>query len=366
MSFHVIPAPEHLQATDLNQWTARSLVNYEQHPAYAALTTSADLATRYKALRRLLPSLAVIKVKRAIRYEMIPLHIRKATGFSGWLQKAKVALSHLFQANAAHNLALDNPGLTDLDRSFRRQGCAAIATPDSAYQQLANLSRPNFERLEARRAGQRDGKRDFEASRSYARRDEAKALFEAIESLFMQSGVFATASAYLGRKVKLIDVNPQINDSSDDFWRRIFPDLEQPTPACAYFHRDASGGDIKAIVYMSDVGPDNGPFGYVIGSHQMPLSPADDHVSEANDSNGMAGTDPEDRRCFAALPAAWRHKGAFGNDVPDGSPLAHAIQGGLWAITANKGSIVMFDTKGVHRGGLVVQGERRVITCVLG
>lgn len=366
MSFRVIPAPDHLQATDLSQWTARSLVNYEQHPAYAELTKSVGLSTRLKALRRFLPSLAVIKVKRAIRYEMIPLHIRKASGVSGWLEKTRVALSHLFQKHAGHNVALDVPGLTELDRSFRRQGCAVIAAPESAYQHLANLSRPNFERLEIRRAAQRDGARDFEASRSYARRDEAKALFEAIEALFTQSGVFDTAQAYLGRKIKLIDVNPQINDPSDDFWRRVFPDLQQPTPSCAYFHRDASGGDIKAIVYMSDVGPDNGPFGYVIGSHLMPLQRADDHVSEANDSNGMAGTGPENRRCFAALPEAWRHKGAFGNDVLDGTPLAEAIQGGLWAITGSKGSIVMFDTKGVHRGGMVVQGERRVITCVLG
>lgn len=366
MSFRVIPAPDHLQATDLRQWTVRTLVDYDQHPAYVDLTKSPDWATRLKALRRFLPSLAVIKIKRAIRYEMIPLHVRKASGLSGRLGKAKVALSHLFQFNAPLQLALDTPGLTDLDLSFRRQGCAVIVAPDSAYQHLADLSRPNFERLEARRAAQREGVRDFEASRSYARRDEAKALFEAIEALFTQSGVFETAQAYLGRKIKLIDVNPQINDPSDDFWRRVFPDLKQSTPSCAYFHRDASGGDIKAIVYMSDVGPDNGPFGYVIGSHRMHLPRADDHVAEANDSNGMAGTGPENRRCFAALPAAWRHKGAFGNDVLDHTPVADAIQNGLWAITGSKGSIVMFDTKGVHRGGMVVQGERRVITCVLG
>lgn len=366
MNFRVIPAPEHLQATDLRQWTVRTLVDYEKHPAYADLTKTPDWATRLKALRRFLPALALIKVKRTIRYEMIPLHVRKARGLRGWLAKAKVTLSHLFEFSAAHQVTYDAPGLTELDRTFRRYGCAVITTPDSAYQHLADLSRPNFDRLEAHRASQRDGLRDFEASRSYARRDEAQALFEEVEDLFSRSGVFATAQAYLGRKVKLIDVNPQINDPSDDFWRRIFPDRQQSTPSCAYFHRDASGGDIKAIIYMSDVGPDNGPFSYVIGSHRMLLPRADDHVSEANDSNGMSGTGPENRRCFAALPAVWRQKGAFGNDVLDGTPLADSIQGGLWAITGSKGSIVMFDTKGVHRGGMVVQGERRVITCVLG
>jgi hypothetical protein len=98
----------------------------------------------------------------------------------------------------------------------------------------------------------------------------------------------------------------------------------------------------------------------------MLLPLADDHASEANDSNGLSGTGLENRRSFAALPAAWRQKGAFGNDVLDDTSLANAIQAGLWAINGKKGSIVMFDTKGVHRGGMVLSGERRVITCVLG
>jgi len=366
MSYPIITAPDHLQWVSLGEWSARTLVNYEHHPAYAKWVGRQKFSTRLKALRIFLPSLLVIKIKRAIRYEMIPLHIRKASGLGGWMQKGKVALAHLFQPNPARNVDPDAPGLTELDRSFRKQGCAVIGTPDSTYQRLANLSRTDFERLEARRLAQRNGVRDFEASRSYADRDEAREFFEAVEDLFTRAGVFDTAAAYLGRNVKLIDVNPQINDPSDDFWMRIFPDLEQPIPSSAYFHRDASGGDIKAIVYMSDVGPDNGPFEYVTGSHRMPLSTADDHVSEANDSNGMAGTDPTNRQCFAGLPEAWRHKGAFGNDVLDGSPLAQAIQAGLWTITGTKGSIVMFDTKGVHRGGMVAQGERRVITCVVG
>jgi hypothetical protein len=50
----------------------------------------------------------------------------------------------------------------------------------------------------------------------------------------------------------------------------------------------------------------------------------------------------------------------------DSDSLSRDIRDALWTITAPKGSIVMFDTKGVHRGGMVVEGQRRVITCVLG
>ena len=80
----------------------------------------------------------------------------------------------------------------------------------------------------------------------------------------------------------------------------------------------------------------------------------------------MAATDPKSRRIFSSLPALLRLKGSFGNDVLDDSELAKLIGDSKWQITADKGAIVMFDTKGIHRGGMVTSGERQVITCVIG
>lgn len=363
MAYPLIAPPHDLPLEPLAGWNARTLVDYERHPAYAELVRQAGPGDRLRALRRLLPSFFSIKIKRLIRYEMIPLHVRSGPT----LGLLATALRHLFTPARPHALDTQAPGLTPLDLAFRRQGVMALAMPSADFAQVEALSRANFEWLEQRRAATAGGERDFEASRSYARRDQASALFTEIERVFRESGVLATASAYLGREARLVDVNPQINDPSDDFWRRIFPDLpDMPRPFGAYFHRDASGGDIKAIIYMSDVGAEQGPFGYVVGSHRMPLDRGDDHVSEANDSNGMAGTGPANRRDFAALPPSLRHKGAFGNDLIDETPVAQAIRHSLWTITAPKGSIVMFDTKGVHRGSMVTQGERRVITCVVG
>lgn len=362
----LIPPPTHLPVADLSEWTPRNLVDYEQHPAYASLISSAGLNLKLKALRRFLPSYFVIKLKRAIRYEMIPLHIRKFKGLGGVWRLFHIVLQHLFQPENPHAKALRTPLLVPLDETFRENGCAVLRMPDSTFTTIERLSAPNFIDLQERRYSSKNGVRNFEASRSYARRDEAIALFSTIEQMFSESGIMEIVEVYLGRNVRLIDVNPQINDSSDDFWRRIFPDLNVSPPSTAYLHRDASGGDIKIIIYMSEVSSDNGPFSYVLGSHQMPLNRTDDHVSEANDSNGMAGTDVENRRCFAALPAVWRQKGAFGNDVLNDTPVSNLIQNSLWQIIGGKGSIVMFDTKGVHRGGMVVSGERRVITCVIG
>lgn len=364
MSYQVVEPPQAATDPRLAGRNVRDFVDYGVHLAYRGFVERSGVVVRLSALLRFIPSWLLIKIKRAIRYEMIPLHVREGGGIWGAVAKARMALSHFF--DRPQRVRGDAPDEGGLYPVLRRDGCAVVSMPSQVRQSLEGLSRPLFDCLEARREQDKKGVRDFEASRFYARRDESAALFAAVERLLGEAGVFATAERYLGHGVSLVDVNPQINDSSDDFWRRVFPDLQVGQPSCAYLHRDASGGDIKAIIYMSDVGPENGPFSYVRGSHRMRMSVTDDHIAEANDSNGLSGTDPESRRLFGALPSRLRVKGSFGNDVPDGSPLAAELLASLWSITAPRGSVVVFDTKGVHRGGMVVQGERRVITCVIG
>ena len=363
MEYRVIEPPAHLVVDNLSARSSRALVDYGNHPAYREAVLSAGIGETFRALLRFVPAWLLIKAKRAIRYEMIPLHIRKAPGLSGLIRKVAAAMRHLFdkrlhprgQATAAH----------PIQAMLQHQGCAVVLMPSESLGRVEELSRPLFADLERRRESE-SGIREFESSRYYANREHSAALFSAVEQVLSEAGVFASAERYLGHRVSLVDVNPQINDPTDDFWKRTFPDLALEQPRCAYFHRDASGGDIKAIIYLSDVGPLNGPFSYVLGSHRMQMSVTDDHIAEANDSNGLAGTALQERRLFAALPSRLRQKGTFGNDVLAGSDLETDLLGSMWPITGNRGSIVVFDTKGVHRGGMVVEGERRVITCVIG
>ena len=110
-------------------------------------------------------------------------------------------------------------------------------------------------------------------------------------------------------------MNPQINDSTDDFWQRIFVDQPSAEHPAAYFHKDASGGDIKATIYLSDVDKGAGPFSYVIGSHRCHQSALGNWIEEANDQSGLSATNAVSRRRFSALPKSLRRKCAFGNDL---------------------------------------------------
>jgi hypothetical protein len=355
-----------VETLDWSAFQRSDFARYDTHPRYAAFVTSATFVDRMRALLRFVPSFLVIKIKRAIQYELIPTDVRTRAGVAGRLRLLWAACTNMFRSRTPRNFDPDLPGAGPLHHMLARQGCAVATVPGDALERIRTHSAPNFDGLARRRAAEAAAPRGFEASRSYATRAQSAALFDAIESAFRATGVLAAASSYLGRPVHLVDVNPQINDASDNFWQRIFPDASDPLPATAYFHRDASGGDIKAIIYMSDVGPQNGPFSYAVGSHRVALGRTDDHICEANDSNGMASTDPEQRRDFAALPRRLRQKGAFGNDLTEHDAAGAALLRSVWPITAPAGSIVVFDTKGIHRGGMVLQGERRVITCVIG
>jgi hypothetical protein len=343
-------------------WTP-ALVEYEGHAAYRDLIERAPLATRLEAGLIFAVSMAKLLLKRIIKYEFIPYDVRADRSAGGRLRFVGAALGNIFSGDA-RSRKLSAAG-TDAGR-MAEHGIHVVTMPVDRFAVLEEAARPEFDRLAARR-GRSNGRRQFEESRGQASRAEQRGLFDAIETTLREAGIFAVASAYLGRAARLIDVNPQINDTTDSFWRDIFPDAElKALPPTAYCHRDASGGDLKAIIYMTDVDERTGPFSYVVGSNRMKIRRLDDLICEANDSNGLAGTDARSRARFAALPRKLRQKGAFGNDLTPDSPLGREIGQGLWAVTAGRGSIVLFDTKGIHRGGMVEDGERRVITCVIG
>jgi hypothetical protein len=338
----------------------RPWATYSTHPAYNREKLGVTPLSRISATFLFAIKFISLALKRLVHYEMIPFEVRSRSvlAIAVWTIKNRFS-----EKSKRENVDRANPVYQTLDED----GCSVIKMPDSDFEKLVESSGFEFKKLEQARARNTSGKREFDESRSTVNRIENPELYRLIENIFEKSGVMAAASAYMGRSALLVDVNPQINDKSDDFWLTIFPDLELPkVPDSAYFHRDASGGDLKAIIYMSDVGKENGPFNYALGSNKLKLSRFDNLVCEANDHNGLSATDRKSREVFAALPKSLQQKGSFGNDLVDDDNFSRHILDNCHQIVGDRGSIVLFDTKGIHRGGMVQAGERRVITCVLG
>lgn len=361
--YRFVVAPAGLKRLSSFRWT-NTLIDYAQHPAYRDLVAGRGVGERARALAIYAKRLVPLIVKRTIFYEMIPGQYRYGKTFGSRLAFAGHAIRNALHLGRGARRQGAVP-VTPCAEALDRDGIAVMVMPAAQRETLDDLAKPYFEKLAAKR-GTGANRREFDESRSTLDRTAAPELFAHIEKVFAESGLSEAVDAYLGRKARVIDVNPQINDSSDSFWRDIFED--QPSdeiPKAAYCHRDASGGDIKVILYCSDVGDENGPFSYAVGSNNMRISRIDNFLCEANDHNGLSLTSLEARRTFAALPKRLRQKGAFGNDLIDGSAVSGEIVDSLWEVTAPAGAVVAFDTKGVHRGGMLRKGERRVLTCVL-
>ena len=337
-------------------------ISYAGHPAYVRFALAAGMRERLRALAVFAKYFAVILCKRCISYELLPAEVRKPRTFVGALRLTGHILAHMVRNVLPRRRVANRNGV---QTALAEQGVCVAPIDPQLLEPIASAAQPLFERLREVRGASSGGRR-FEESRSTALRSSQPALFAAIEKMLEASGVLQGVSDYIGHRATLVDVNPQINDASDDFWRRNFPDLEGvecPTP---YLHRDASGGDIKIILYMSRVGLNSGPFSYALGTHRARGSRLTDWIEETNDQSGCSGTDPRSRELFAALPRLLQRKCAFGNDLLPESEIAERILHAEWIITAPRGSMVLFDPKGFHRGGMVVDGERLVLTCVLG
>lgn len=362
-TYKFIAAPDALQRLDTFRWTS-NLIDYASHPAYAHFVDGRGISERARALVTYARRLAPLIVKRTIFYEMIPGQYRYGKTLGSRLRFVGHAVRNALRLGHGERRKGAAPD-TQCAQALDRDGVAVMVMPSDRRDMLFALAQPYFDALATRRGAGAD-RREFDESRSTLDRGRAPELFAHIERVFEESGLSQAADAYLGRKARVIDINPQINDTTDSFWRDIFEDQAlSDIPKAAYCHRDASGGDIKVILYCSEVGDENGPFSYAVGSNNMIISKVDNFLCEANDHNGLSLTSVEARRTFAALPHRLRQKGAFGNDLIDGTPAASEIVDSLWEITAPAGAFVAFDTKGIHRGGMLRQGERRVLTCVL-
>jgi hypothetical protein len=106
----------------------------------------------------------------------------------------------------------------------------------------------------------------------------------------------------------------------------------QVTNSGAGWHRDSASRQFKAIVYLTDVGPENGPFTIVPGSRDAGLSP------RANARNN--------------------------NRFDDETVAAFVKRSGseMIEITGRAGTCILVDTSHVHRGKDIQAGVRYAVT----
>ncbi len=185
-------------------------------------------------------------------------------------------------------------------------------------------------------------------------------LRSAIDRAMRDAGIYGITAAFFGApSAKLHSAGLLVNAPDQDWATRLYRDVDIETPPTAGFHIDSNGKCfVKAVLYLSDVGPDQGPFGMIPGSHRWGEGSQDRIFRRAFDKSGLVVRSAKKRRMFISLPPEMQVKAEFGGDMIAGTPEADDLLQRERVSTGPRGQVNLFDPEAIHRGGNVRHGER--------
>jgi hypothetical protein len=360
-----LPIPSYRSAT-------LPAIDYDAHPAYGGFLPKPTLRERLRALNVFLRTFGFITIRRIVDYENMPL-LTKEAGFKGLNFStalrfmsiyASIRMSRMIRTLTGQRRPAipANPALLN---KLGADGIVCLTLKPNEIDEIRAATSAAFAKLDERRANIPPEKLKFDDNVYWCTHSADPQAFVAVEKIFGRYDIVRAASAYLGRPVGVKHVNAQINDPQFAFWKRQFPDTQLADPWGSYLHVDATYGMLKCAIYTHEIGPDGGPFCYVRGSQNAKVGWFEGMVRRTNDFCGNSGRKPEARKQFMALPAFLRKKAEFGADIIDGSAEAERLREGHFSATSNYGNCILFDGNGIHRGGMVNQGERRCLFILL-
>ncbi len=192
---------------------------------------------------------------------------------------------------------------------------------------------------------------------------------------FASLGVLDVLSAYTGRRIRVDGLALELSVPQATWWRNAIPGLERP-PRTLYAHLDETISCPKAIVYLTDVGVQNGPTGCYPGAYEaLQLDPLQELIGRVVGTVGNGADSKLNapyakqyhqsmnsqlfRRHFMRLPPCLRFNSHLGWDVRPGSGLEDALAAGERQMLGPAGTFIAFDgARLLHRGGLMEEGER--------
>jgi hypothetical protein len=324
--------------------------DYDRHPAYGRLFGRPRLVDRLAALGELLPHLGAYAA-----YDLL-------ARLRGARPAAAAAGSPVFDA-------LSRDGVAALRFAADKMAAIHAAAAPAIARLRAKLEDPASDHaiLPPPPAGGRPNStlsvlhkqlnpRSTE-NELFLHEGDAPALFAALRAALHRQGALAAASRYQRRALDVTYLKLLINHAKDRWWRAPFADLGLADPPAISMHVDHLW-TTKAILYLTPVDERSGPFCYCLGSNHVRIGWLEGAARRANDRVDLSSCTPERRRRFHALPRRFRRKAKFGNDLESDHPALPRLLASERRFTSADGELILFDDRGIHRGGLVEAGER--------
>lgn len=198
---------------------------------------------------------------------------------------------------------------------------------------------------------------------------------------FKKNGVLDKLSHDYSGAIKIVGAAIELSVPQANWWSHTDAGID--APKTLYAHVDEDIGTPKAIIYLSNVNIDNGPFSYfpsVFG--KLNLTGYQDLIGRSITSVGSSSSSllfneyrSSVRRTssslfrthFMKLPPEFRFNSHFGWDVISGSTLEAFMLKDERTVIGQAGTFMVFDGAHlVHRGGIVQNDKRLAIQVVFG
>ena len=258
----------------------------------------------------------------------------------------------------------------EIGRELAHQGYSRVQLGPSAIDSVCDAAQPVIERVRERLIQTRAASQPikYKTALETISAEGFPDFWREVEIAIRDAGFLAITGAFFGApSAKLHSVGLLVNHPNQDWANRIYRDLDVDAPPTAGFHIDSNGKCLlKAVLYLTNVGPEQGPFGMVPGSHLWGEGSQERIHRRAFDRSDLIVRSAKKRRMFLSLPREMQVKAEFGGDMIAGSPEAVDLLGREIVATGPRGQLNLFDPEAIHRGGNVRQGERRVVLITAG
>ena len=250
-----------------------------------------------------------------------------------------------------------------------RRGISHLHLPDKLIDRVHADALPVIRMMQQRIAAARAAGRPirFKTVEHILKPDVETELWGSIDHFLREMEIYQTVAAFFDApSARINSLAVFVNPPAQDWANEVFRDLDAGTPPTAGFHIDSNGKCyLKGILYLEDVGPEQGPFGIVPESHLWSQGQMDRIYRRAFDRSSLLSRMSEERRMFISLPREMQVKAEFGGDMLPGSPEAEALLSAELSNTGPRGQLNLFYPEAIHRGGNVRSGERHALQITL-
>ena len=303
-------------------------------------------------------------VKESVAAEAIrgqvELAIRKAldtmTAYCGWSSKPKKTQSKRHYTDETSSM------LDQLDE----RGCAATTFPESVLDQLKQMLASEMDQTVARHETCAIDRCTFHMQ---PKGDAFDLAWKTLRSI----GLLSAVNEMFGRQAEPMYWYFAHNTATESWYKDCYADVGLPTSRFAYAHFDNDFELAKIQIYLTDVGPENGPFSFVPGSHKWTGCKTQQYIFKELDRTLRYPKDESlyyrprfktaaNREDMMRLPVPLQGTSHFGDDVVDGTELAKQLEQNFHSVTSDQGNCCVFAGGDLlHYGGLVEGADRWVL-----